>query len=478
MCAGALAPQVQVFTSNELAIATGGVWEGPSPQPKAGPLAIDTRSLSAGAWYLAVRGAAHDGHRFAAAALAAGAAGVVAEAGVDLGLDGPAPVLRVPNTREAFGAIARFHRRRWGGSLLGLTGSSGKTTTKELVAAALAVEGPCHATTGNHNNEIGVPLTLLALEAQHLTAVVEMGMRGLGQIAELAAWAEPTAGLITNAGVAHLELLGSVEAIAQAKAELWAALPASGVAIAPTGPGQERLAPHLAKHPGVVLRFGLEEEAEAEVAAGPAEGAGPGRMALKVLWRQVGGPTLEALVDAPGWGEHQRRNVAAAVAARVALQRPWLEKLSLSPRQLAGRQAIREVGGVRLVDDAYNANPASLKAAAAAFATEPGPWARRFVVVGPMAELGPQAPELHAEAGLALADLGLAGLWAVGRGAGAYAGSGAALQVAEDFGAAAEALAQSLRPGDAVLFKASRSVGLEALVDAVAQRLSAQEASC
>lgn len=468
-----------MFTPNELQVATAGRWEGPAAPPQPGPLAIDSRQVPRGGWYLCVEGQRLDGHAFASAALGQGAGGVIAREGKPLELPGPAPVLRVADPRAALGAIARFHRRRWGRPLVALTGSSGKTTTKELVAAALALEGPCHATLANHNNEVGVPLTLLGLGPEHLGAVVEMGMRGLGQIEELATWAEAQVGLITNVGVAHLELLGSPQAIDQAKTELWRALPPGGWALAPTAPGQgARLAPFLAMHPGPVLHYGLAEEPEAEVAAEPPEAAGEGRMRVVVWDRRAGTPARCVVVEAPGWGEHQRRNVAAAVAARVALGRPWVGALELWPRALTGRQGSQVVGGVRLVDDTYNANPASLWAAAQAFWEEPGPWTRRFLVHGAMGELGPEGPALHAQLSAQLEALPWAGRWAVGPGAEAYGPSGPSMRLCPGLDQAAQELLAQLRPGDAVLFKASRFVGLEALVAKVAEGLTGQEAPC
>ena len=201
-------------------------------------LVIDGRTAAPGDLYVAIRGASLDGHDFLAQAVAAGATGVVvAEDRVGSGVPdlGDATVVAARDPRELFGAVARFHRRRWGKKIVAVTGSTGKTTTKDLTAAALSPAGRVHRSAGSLNNETGVPLTLFGLRAHHDLAVVEMGMRGLGQIAELCAIAEPDVGVVVNAGVAHVGVVGSVEAIARGKGEIFKRLPPDGCAVLPAG---------------------------------------------------------------------------------------------------------------------------------------------------------------------------------------------------------------------------------------------------
>ncbi|MFP5501622.1 MAG: UDP-N-acetylmuramoyl-tripeptide--D-alanyl-D-alanine ligase, partial [Candidatus Sericytochromatia bacterium] len=193
---------------------------------------IDSRRVVPGCLFVCLRGPSHDGHAYAETAVRDGAVGVVAAADWHGKLP-MVPVVRVPDTQAALGAIARAHRRQLGLKVVAVTGSSGKTSTKEMIAAYLGARWPVAKTIGNENNEIGVPLTLLRLSGEHRAAVVEMGMRGLGEIAYLAGLAEPDVGVITNIGVAHLERLGSVEGIARAKTELWRDGPEGQIAVFP-----------------------------------------------------------------------------------------------------------------------------------------------------------------------------------------------------------------------------------------------------
>src|SRR5262249_9372480 len=208
-----------------------------------GGLSIDGRTAKRGDLYFAIRGESLDGHAYVAQAMAAGADGVVVEKEVEV--DGAE--IRVEDSRVAIGQVARALRRRWGGRLVGVTGSTGKTTTKQLIAAMLGAIAPTLATEGSLNNETGVPLTLARLEPRHRFAVVEMGMRGLGQIDYLAGIAEPDVGVVVNAGVAHVGVVGSVEAIAQGKGEIWGRLRPNRAAVSPAG--DPRLAAHAVRAP-------------------------------------------------------------------------------------------------------------------------------------------------------------------------------------------------------------------------------------
>jgi len=222
------------FTPEELAAATGGRWRG-APAPPLQGISTDTRRLAPGSLFVALRGERFDGHDFLADAARAGAgAAVVAEdwAAPPAATAAALPMLAVPDTLAALGALARLHRRRFRIPVVGVTGSNGKTTTREMIAAILARRGPVLRSEGNLNNEVGVPLTLFGLAPEHRAAVVEMGMNHPGEIARIAAVAEPQVGVVTNAFPAHLEGLGSVDAVADAKAELYQALPRDGIAVA------------------------------------------------------------------------------------------------------------------------------------------------------------------------------------------------------------------------------------------------------
>jgi UDP-N-acetylmuramoyl-tripeptide--D-alanyl-D-alanine ligase len=221
------------FTKDELAAATGGRWSGDAPAEVLG-VSTDTRTLSAGALFVALRGERFDAHDYLAEARSRGAAAAVVSEGWagERGAAAPLPLLAVPDTLHALGAIARHHRRRFHIPVVGVTGSNGKTTTREMIAAILGTRGAVLKTEGNLNNEVGVPLTLFGLGPEHRSAVVEMGMSNPGEIARLAAIAEPYVGVVTLAAPAHLAGMGSVDAIADAKAELYAGLPETGIVIA------------------------------------------------------------------------------------------------------------------------------------------------------------------------------------------------------------------------------------------------------
>jgi MurE/MurF fusion protein len=460
---------------------------------------IDGRDSAPGDLYVAVRGERFDGHDFCAQAVAAGAAGVVVERGRaprdTSGALLDVTVIEVDDTREAIGAMARWHRRRWAcepryphgrtdarAPVVGITGSAGKTTTKELIAAALSARYCVQATRGSLNNETGVPLTLLGLMPHHEAAVIEMGMRGLSQIAYLARIAEPDVGAVLNAGTAHIGVVGSASAIAQGKSEIFAALGPDGTAVFPADDarlaGYARVAPRR-------LRFGRPSENSdtmPEVAAvgytpvlvaGGAPGASPGaeiRLAFHGAAVPADGATSAsariALV-----GQHNAVNAACAVACAIAAGVPAGDATrALSrARPPALRGQIRDIAGRHVLIDCYNANPASMRVALTAASdlarTHGG---RPLAVLGDMLELGDEAAIAHPEIGAAAAALGVAVI-ALGEHARALAGPHGAT-VSDPDAAAAAALDRS-RAGDWILVKASRGMRLERVVDAM-QRLA------
>jgi UDP-N-acetylmuramoyl-tripeptide--D-alanyl-D-alanine ligase len=415
---------------------------------EAGPqrAVIDSRQAGPGDLFVGLRGDTEDGGRFALAALEAGAWGVLtAPAHADRGAtDGAWLIAEDP--LDALQRLARAWRHELGADVIGVTGSTGKTSTKDLLHAVLAPHRRTIASRGNFNTEIGLPLEILAAPAGTEVLVLEMAMRGAGQIAELAAVAEPNVGVIVSIGPVHLELLGTIEAIAAAKAELIAGLAPGATAIVPAG--ERLLDPHL-RDDVTIVAFGeggdvvLTEATEDRVTI-DADGD---RIVLEVPFTQA----------------HLRRNLLAAVAAARAIGvRPeGRVELALSP----GRgQRAQLPDGVILIDDCYNANPRSMRAALddlAETATR-GRHARRVAVLGDMLELGRDERDYHFEIGQHAASREVDVLITVGPLAAAMTErfGGESYPVA-DAGEAAALLPELLAPGDAVLVKASRGVGLE-----------------
>ncbi|HEX5224643.1 MAG TPA: UDP-N-acetylmuramoyl-tripeptide--D-alanyl-D-alanine ligase [Solirubrobacteraceae bacterium] len=435
---------------------------------QAGPrgVSIDSRAIAPGELFVGLRGERTDGGAYAAAALAAGAWGVlVAPDSAPAGEDVPqgAAVLVHEEPLAALGQLAREWRRELGAGgarVVAITGSTGKTSTKDILAAMLRTSLRTAATPANLNTEIGLPLTVLSAPADTECLVLELAMRGPGQIAELTAIAEPDVGVIVNVGTAHLELLGTREAIAAAKAELIAGLRPGAAAVVPAG--EPLLAPHLREDVRTIT-FGAPEPS--------ATGDGAD---VWLLAREAGG-RVRIAVDAgagqvelrPSFSQtHNLGNLLAAVAAAGTLGvRPGGDlNVEFSP----GRGQLLELAdGVAVIDDCYNANPMSMRAAIDELARAPA--RRRVAVLGDMLELGRDAPALHREIGAHAAAAGVDVLIAVGGLATELgAGYGGELHLAPDAAAAATLAAELVAPGDTVLVKASRGVGLERVVERLA----------
>jgi UDP-N-acetylmuramoyl-tripeptide--D-alanyl-D-alanine ligase len=419
---------------------------------------VDSRAAGAGALFVGLRGQNVDGGSFGASALASGAWGALVTPAYaeDAAAAGGGVVLAAEDPLAALQRLARAWRRELGAKVIGVTGSTGKTSTKDLLLAVLAPHRQTVASRANFNTEIGLPLEILAAPAGTEVLVLEMAMRGAGQIAELAAIAEPDVGVIVTIGPVHLELLGTIEAIAAAKAELLAGLAAGSVAIVPAD--EPLLAPHLRADLRTVtfgeggdVRLVGGEDDRVEI---DAEGE---RVTLEVSFTQA----------------HLRRNLLAAVAAAraVGVEPRGHVALALSPGR-GQRMALPD--GITLIDDCYNANPVSMRAALDELSTVAERLGGRPVaVLGDMLELGPGEWEFHLEIGTYVRERGVDALVAVGRLGPAFAeGFGGPVQLARDATEAAALVPDLVAPGDVVLVKASRGVGLELVCRALGERAS------
>ncbi len=445
-------------------------------------VSTDTRSLKPGDLFVALRGERFDGHDYVEAALAAGACGAVVERNAWAARSVPGDnIYPVADTLEALGALAREVRRKSGALVLAVTGSAGKTSTKDILGAMVARTCRVAMTAANQNNEVGVPMTLLQIEPDTQAVIVEMGMRGRGQIAALARVAEPDVGIITNIHPVHLELLGSLENVAQAKAELIDGLRLGGVAVVPLV--CEPLEPCLAGAERRVVRFvaaaGLPCANECADVLGRVEPEESDHaQTLLVRW-----PTGEARLEIPAIPRHTLENLVAAAAACYAAGLPVEQCLPgfLDSGPGKGRGEVIELPGLCLIDDTYNANPAAVRAAIdnlVRVAARRG--GRPVAVLGDMRELGPQERLYHRQSGEYAAAAGVELVWGVGPLSESTAeGFRAARDPKGDVAATAghvpspaetSLVAASLRPGDVVLFKASRGVRLEVMVDAVSEQ--------
>ena len=352
----------------------------------------------------------------------------------------------------ALGALGREIRGRSSARVVAITGSTGKTSTKDILAAMCRPYAKTVAAEGGHNNEIGLPLTLTRIEPDTELVVCEMGMRGLGQITELCKIARPDIGVITSIGPVHLELLGTIENVAQAKAEVVAALPAGGTAIVPD---DSLLEPYLGRDDIEIQRFGERNVTSFERIDGGSH-----------VRFDLGGEQLE--LEFPFTARHQAQNASAALFTVRALGLPLPQgRVGVELSRWRGEESKLPGGGL-LINDAYNANPTSMRAALEHLADHEG---RKVAILGEMAELGPTSPEYHEEIGALVSDLGIDVVLAVGQLARAYGG-----EWVEDAAKAAQRAPELVEAGDTVLIKGSRAVGLELVTDElVAHRGTAGE---
>ena len=411
-----------------------------------GHISTDTRTLQPGDLFVALEGERFDGHKFVAQALGQGAIAAITRQGT---FTDATPRIEVADTLTAYQTLGRWWRQRLGLPVVAITGSVGKTTTKELISAALGIHGSVHKTRANFNNEIGVPKTLLEVTAEHDYAVVEMGMRARGEIALLTQTAQPNVGVITNVGTAHIEQLGSEQAIAEAKCELLAEMSADGIAV--LNYDNARLMRTAAQvWTGKTITYGLT--------GGDIHGQVAGQMIT------VDGVALPVPLE----GRHNALNYLSAIATLQALKLDWhplAQGLTLDmPAGRAQRHTL--ANDIVLLDETYNAGAQSMAAALRLLKDQPGK--RHIAVLGTMKELGHKSIELHRAVGELVHSLGIDWLLILADPAESEAMAAGASDIPHqrftDHGALTRHLEQMIQPGDRILFKASRSVAMDQVV--------------
>jgi UDP-N-acetylmuramoyl-tripeptide--D-alanyl-D-alanine ligase len=428
-----------------------------------GPVVIDSREVTAGVLFAAIAGARSDGHDFAPAAQAAGAVAVLGTRPVD------GPCVVADDVVAALTKLAGIMRDRLNPVVIGLTGSVGKTTTKDLLAQILEREAPTVATSRSFNNEIGLPLTILRADRQTRYLVLEMGAARPGDITHLVRLGRPQIGLVLNVGPAHILTMGGIEGVAKTKAELVRDLPAAGGGLALLNADDERVAAMARQTAAAVTFYGTGRDAAVRAGDVTLDAAGRASFTLHT-------PAAKAPVRLRLPGEHQVANALAAACAANAVGVPAdriAAALSSAVPRSPGRFEIRErPDGVTIIDDAYNANPASTRAGIRTLATMAA-GRRTVAVLGEMFHQAEGTIHHHQAIGALTGALGIDVLVAVGQGEGpdamaaAARGAGVSVHSVPDGDAATELLTESLRPADVVLVKASSMVGLSAVVAAL-----------
>jgi len=457
---------VPVLRLEEIARATGGSILRGDPRTELTSFSIDTRHLGAGGLFFALAGTRADGHDFLGQATRAGAAAAVISRDLPSEVEAPAGLVRVPDGVEALGRCGSLARERLAGvKVIAVTGSTGKTMTKELLAAGLAAGHRVHRNPGNLNNHLGVPLSLLACPADAEFAVLELGMSAAGEIAALSKMTRPDVALVTNVRAVHLQFFEDLDGIAAAKGELFATLSPNSVAVVNLDDEHVRL--QAARHEGPQLTFGSNPRADVRLTS--------------LRDRFVPGAGLgfategrERSVDLRLGGAHSARNALAAVAGLLAAGGDVDAALDAMSRieAVPGRGRVHHLGDrILLVDDTYNSNPAAMASVLTTLgATETA--GRRVLVMGDMLELGRDEAALHREVGRLAAGAGVRLMFAVGplaqlAGEAARRAGVPEIHNHADAGGAAGELPSCLLPGDVVLVKGSRSLRLERVVEAV-----------
>jgi len=464
------------LTIENIIAATGGRLVSPAAAAIAGSVSTDSRAVKAGEFFLALRGAVHDGHGFVVDAVRRGAAAIIVEEGFAASFcrrpgaaagDASAPgVIAVPDTLRALGDMALFARTARRVPVVAIGGTNGKTTTKEMTASILGMSKTVLKTQGNMNNLVGLPLTLLTLNGVHDAAVVELGINSPGEMKRLCAICRPDVSVVTNIGRGHLEGLGTAEQVAMEKLEIYGSLEAGGVRVVNL---DDPLVERLMQETGCgraaeLITFSRERKADVLIKDSAHDGSG----AVLVTY-DVRGGEIRVRLDSPLLANAY--NAAAAIAAALSFGAPLadvragLEAFSSLP----GRMRVVRIGDWTVLDDTYNANPESLAEALRTLGA--GARGRRVCVVGEMRELGGDAERAHMEAGGLAAGLGVDVIAAVGRFGGAFRegalSAGAEKDSVHSFGDNLSALAWlkgALRPGDTVLVKGSRGAAMEEVV--------------
>jgi len=423
-------------------------------------VSTDTRSLASGALFVALKGPSFDGHEFVAAAIERGAVGALVERHVTL----PLPQVVVPDALQALSVFARAWRKQCAIPVVGITGSNGKTTTKEMIGAILSRQGPCLVTQGNLNNHIGVPLTLMRLNATHRTAVIEMGANHQGEIAALCAIAEPNVGIVTNAGEAHLEGFGGIDGVAKGKGEMFRALSVDGTAVINA---DDKYCSFWRTNTQArrVLTFGLSPDADFTARNVQARSDANG---LRFDFDMTTPSGLQACSLALA-GTHNLRNALGAAAAAFAVgaslsdiatglsaMKPVPGRLNLMPA----------VHGAFMLDDSYNANPSSLRAGIDTLLALPG---EHWLVLGDMLELGVDAEQLHASMGAYARTAGVDRMFAVGPRAKHAAGAfGAGAEWFDSMDELIDRVRDLVQGNVTILIKGSRGARMERVTSALA----------
>jgi UDP-N-acetylmuramoyl-tripeptide--D-alanyl-D-alanine ligase len=451
-----------LWTSDEIAAATGGTASAPF---QVTGVTFDSREVGAGDLFVAMPGTVHDGHKFVDSAFAAGAAGAIASQPV------AGPHVLVDDTFAALEALGRAARERAHATIFGVTGSVGKTSTKEALFAALdrCRPGKVHRSVKSYNNHTGVPLSLARMPREAEYAVLEMGMNNKGEIATLARQVRPHVALITAIAPAHIENLGSEEGIADAKAEIFDGLEPDGVAIVPNDtPHRDRLVKAARRHADRIITFGGGDADVHAVHAVEAEGGGS-LISAALLEREL---TFTISQRGEHWVSNSLAVLAAVEAVGADVAVAGLALADMGGLKGRGQRHRLEIDGgeVLLIDESYNANPASMVATLKSLGAERD-VERRIAVLGPMRELGPHGPALHAGLAPAVLDAHINCLILIGeemRPLAEQVVGKVALDLASSVDDATDILLRTLHPGDAVLVKASNSVGLAKLVEKVA----------
>ncbi len=447
------------ITLKQVAEATGGELRGGDGALQISSVNTDSRTIQPAELFVALPGERFDGHDFVAEAFACGAAAAVVERELpELGTD--QPLVIVEDALRAYGQLASWYRSQFDVTVVAITGSVGKTTTKNMIGSILAQYGPTLVAPGNLNNEVGVPRVLLSLTAQHRYCVVELAMRGPGEIGYLAQMASPQVGVITNVGETHLGLLGSRDAIAQAKVELLEALPDGGTAVLNADDFYYDLFAELSSCSAV--SFGYDSQADVRIADVKLRGLQGAEFIL-----QIGAESVPVRISLPG--RHNVANAAAAAATAWAVTGSTAgiaTGLAACPTQEMRTEVSHTPQGATIINDAYNAAPRSVVAALEMLAQLPG---RKIFVFGDMLELGLAAEEEHRRIGRLCVEQDIYWLVGIGRWAALAvaeaATGGLRADVAESAEEASVLIRSELIPSDVVLVKASRAMALERVVE-------------